>query len=137
MSDPVPEPTPLPSPVPPPLSPPPAAEMNSRTYATLMHLSAFSGFVIPSLSLFAPLVMWVIRKDRDPFVDSNGRNILNFQLSCLIYAVLFIPLCFILFGFAFLGALALFNLVCNVIGASRANDGISWKYPLAISFFKV
>ncbi len=110
--------------------------MTVRPYVTLMHLSAFSGFIIPAASFLAPLVMWILKKDQEPLVDANGKNIMNFQISCLIYGVVFALLCFVLIGIPLLIALGIANFVCNIIGAIKANDGITWKYPLAIPFFK-
>lgn len=107
---------------------------NNRGYATVLHLSALAGYFFPFGSVIAPLVMWLLKKDEDRFVDRTGRAVLNFQISVMIYFVLCIPLWFILIGIPMMFALWIFGLVATIIGAVKANDGLVWKYPLAIPF---
>ena len=124
------------SPAPTPVSNGSIGGMSSRTYATLMHVSAFAGFIIPTASIIAPLVMWILKKDEDSFVNENGKYILNFQISTVIYALVALILCFVLIGVPLLFLIGIGNFTCIIIGALKANQGIAWKYPLAIPFFR-
>ncbi|WGK64262.1 DUF4870 domain-containing protein [Croceiramulus getboli] len=60
---------------------------NSRTLASLMHLSTFSKWFIPFGNFIAPLILWSVVKKDSRFIDNHGRQALNFQLSLLIYTV--------------------------------------------------
>lgn len=96
------------------------------------HLSAFSGFLIPFGNIIGPLVMFLLKKDEYPFGGSQAREALNFNISCLIYAVISLVLSLILIGFVMLIALGIFWIVSTIIATIRANEGLSYQYPLTI-----
>ena len=101
-----------------------------RTWATLIHLSGLAGFVFPFGNLIAPLVLWLIRKDRSSFLDNQGREALNFQIAFSIYAILSGLLIFLLIGFVLLPVVLIGGLVLMIIAAIRANEGTRYRYPL-------
>ncbi|MCF8309771.1 MAG: DUF4870 domain-containing protein, partial [Bacteroidales bacterium] len=59
-----------------------------KKWAMLVHFSALSGLVIPFGNLLGPLVVWLLKKDQSVFVDDQGKEALNFQLSMLIYSLI-------------------------------------------------
>lgn len=56
-------------------------------WAMMCHLSTFLGFLIPGLSLIAPIVIWAAKRERDDLVCQNGRNVINFVLSFWLYTL--------------------------------------------------
>jgi len=68
-------------------------------------------------------------------MDEHGKNILNFQLSLLVYTLICIPL-IIFFGLGLLGlfAIAAIAIICPVINAIKASNGEVSKYPLSLNF---
>ena len=64
-----------------------AVDEDAKQKAMLIHLSAAFGLVIPFGSLIMPLVLWLIWKDRHAYIDTMGREAVNFHLSMLIYYV--------------------------------------------------
>jgi uncharacterized Tic20 family protein len=115
--------------------PPPANTKDERTWAMLCHISVFSMFIFPLGNIIGPLVIWLIKKEEYPLVDDQGREVLNFQISVIIYAVISALLIFVLIGIPLLIALAIIDIILTIIGAMRANDGIKYRYPLTIRFF--
>ncbi len=111
--------------------------MSNHSYAILMHLTILLDFPFFPLGIAIPLILWLFKRDRDTFIDHAGRNILNFNLSLLLYSLLCVPFVF-LFGLGMLGLflLALLGLICPVLGAIRASEGRVYEYPFAISFLK-
>jgi uncharacterized Tic20 family protein len=108
--------------------------MAENSYCLLMHLSILlSG---SGLGIVAPIVLWAVNKDESPVIDQHGKNIFNFLISMLIYAVASIPLFFIGVGILTFIAVAIAMIVCPIIAGIKANDGIYWPYPLCIRFFK-
>ncbi|HSQ77993.1 MAG TPA: DUF4870 domain-containing protein [Nitrospirota bacterium] len=107
-----------------------------RTYAMFCHLGALSGFVVPFGNIIVPLVLWLIKKDSSPFIDMNGRESLNFQISMLIYSLISAVLILIVVGIFLLAGLWIFNLVIVIIAGVRAESGEQFKYPLTIRFIK-
>jgi uncharacterized Tic20 family protein len=45
-------------------------------------------------------------------------------------------LCFVLIGILLVPVLVVLNIVFPIIGGLKANEGVVWKYPLSIPFFK-
>jgi len=61
---------------------------NDKNIATVMHLSALTQYVIPFGNYIFPIIIWSTKKDQSEFVDANGKQVLNFQLSIFIYSVI-------------------------------------------------
>lgn len=109
-------------------------EADNSAYLTLMHLSQFSGYLIPGLGFILPLVLWLVKSD-DRAVNMHGKNIANFMISMLIYMAVCAILCIVLIGIPMLVGICIMQFVCIIIAAIKANNGEYWKYPLSISFF--
>lgn len=107
-----------------------------RTYGMLCHLAALAGYVIPLGTILGPLVVWLLKRDSSPFVDEQGKEALNFQISCMIYILISIILCLILVGFVLLIAIGIAELILVIMAAVKANEGVSFRYPLTIRFIK-
>lgn len=107
---------------------------NVRQLAVLMHLSALLGYFIPLANLLIPLVIWLVKKDESVDIDAVGREVINFNLSMLIYAVIGFILTFVLIGVLVLLGLWIFGMVVTIIAALRANDGWRYRYPVTIRF---
>ena len=112
-------------------------EQQARTYGMLCHLLALAGFIgIPFGNIIGPLVIWLVKKDQYPFVDDQGKESLNFQISLTIYAAVSAILMLVAIGFVLLAAVAVFGLVMIIIAAVQANQGVAYRYPLTIRFLK-
>jgi uncharacterized protein len=107
-----------------------------RNWAMLCHLSAFAGFFFPFGGIIGPLICWLSRKDESAWVNINGRNSLNFQLSILLYIVLTIPLCFIIVGIPIIILLVTLKIIFTIIASIKASKGELFKYPLLIPFIQ-
>ncbi|OYU80333.1 MAG: hypothetical protein CFE23_09715 [Flavobacterium sp. BFFFF1] len=61
---------------------------NYNTTASIMHLSTFSQYLFPLGNFVFPIVIWSSTKDKSAYVDQQGKEVINFQLSIFIYQVL-------------------------------------------------
>ena len=118
-------------------------EMNrdARMWAMLCHLAGFAFLlpVVPGIgSVIGPLILWLIKKDQYPFVDEQGKEALNFQITMLIYGLVAGLLMFICIGFLLLPAVVIVDIVLIIIAAIKVNDGYHYRYPypLIIRFIK-
>ena len=59
--------------------------LNARSYCTLIHVSQLSSFVIPSLGIILPIVLWIAHKDQNEDINQHGRVTANWVLSLLVY----------------------------------------------------
>jgi len=113
------------------------SEKDERTWATFCHLAAFAGVLVPYCgNIIGPLVVWLLKRQESAFVDGNGKEAVNFQISMTIYLAVASLLLLALVGFLLLPALIIFGIVCVIMAAVRANDGKEFRYPLCIRFIK-
>ena len=108
--------------------------MNKHSFLPLMHLSQFSGVVIPFLGFVVPVFLWISCKE-DEEVDRHGKNIMNFMVSWAIYYVIAGLLCFLLIGVPMLFLLGILHLIFIVKAAMQASKGEYWEYPMSFRFF--
>lgn len=57
----------------------------NKNTAILMQLSAYTQYIIPLGNYIFPIIIWSLKKNDSTFVDYNGKQIINFQLSLLVY----------------------------------------------------
>ena len=102
----------------------------------LTHLSQLLTYITGFGGLIVPLVIWITQRDRIYTMDEQGKEIVNFQLSLIIYALVCIPL-ILAFGLGILGfiALGILSVIYPIINAIRASNGQVPKYPLSLNFF--
>ena len=93
------------------------------------HFAAFLGLVLPFGNLIGPLIVWQIKKDVHPFIDDQGKEALNFQISVALAAVLCFLLMVVVIGFPLLALLSAAALVLVVIAGIKANEGQAYRYP--------
>ena len=82
--------------------------------------------------ILGPLIVWLVKKDQSSYLDRQGRELLNFQLSYLLYAFLSFWLCFILIGVPLLFAIGIATIVLTIIGIVNAAEGKVYRFPLTI-----
>src|SRR5882724_11810652 len=58
----------------------PEPDHDAKRTAVLAHLFGIFSFV-------GPLIVWMIKKEEGPFVDDQGKEALNFQITVLIVSV--------------------------------------------------
>ena len=107
---------------------------DERTFGMLCHLAAFCGFVIPFGSIIGPLVIWLIKRDSSSFIDDQGRESLNFQISIVIYGIVSAILIFVGIGILLSIAVGIFWFVMTLIASVKSNEGTVYRYPLTIRF---
>jgi len=109
---------------------------DERMWGMLCHLSTFAGYLIPFGNILGPLVIWLIKKDEYAFVEDQGKEALNFQISITIYSLVSGILVLAIIGLPLLIAVIIFDVVMTVIAAVKANGGEYYRYPLTIRFVK-
>ncbi|MFT5958352.1 MAG: putative Tic20 family protein [Polaribacter sp.] len=135
-----------------------------NTNAFLIHISAFAGFVFPFGHIITPLIAWQTLKDRSPFLDKQGKEAVNFNLSYTLYSFILtlaiIPLAIgtfftnfnnldtfnfnlnmpNIFGFIGIGVVSgilyVAGIALVIIAAIKAKEGENYNYPFTIKFIK-
>jgi uncharacterized Tic20 family protein len=104
----------------------------ARTFGMLCHIGALAGYILPLGNVLGPLVFWLMKKDTHPFVDEQGKESLNFQITVTIAYAVFGGLSFFLIGIPFLLATGVAALVLEIIAGIKANSGISYRCPFTL-----
>ncbi|HZZ18997.1 MAG TPA: DUF4870 domain-containing protein [Opitutaceae bacterium] len=119
-----------------PISQPPVVSFTSseRLWSVLCHLSYFFGLAL--LAFLFPMVVYLVMRSDSAFVTHHAREALNFHLSLLVYALLCVPLIFIVVGIPLLVAIGIAGIVCSIVAAVKASEGVYYQYPLSIRFFR-
>ncbi len=105
---------------------------DDRNWAVIAHLSAYAGHFFPFGHIIGPLVVWLLRRESSPFVEDQGKEALNAQISYTLYAIVAGVLCFILIGFPLLLAIWIADVVLVLLAAISASKGRAYRYPLVL-----
>ena len=105
-----------------------------RTMGTLSHAIPLVAMVVSAgtLGFVASLILYLIYKDKGPFVRENAANSLNIQITTGIVLLISIPLMFILIGFLTFAAALVVAFVLHLLGAIKANRGEWWRPPMTL-----
>lgn len=104
--------------------------IDERSWAMGCHLIALVA------NFMGPLIFWLVKRESSPFIDEQGKEALNFQLSIMLYTVISYVAIFFIIGVFLLPAVLIFDLVCVIIAATKAYSGIHFRYPACIRFIK-
>ena len=110
--------------------PPSMTPADEKLWSTLVHLGGlFFGFL-------APLIGYLILKDRGPFVRAHTATALNFQLTLIIAYIVGGLLTIVFVGIFIIFAAYILNIVFCIVAAVKANAGQWYTYPMSIPFVK-
>ncbi len=112
--------------------PPPAISSTSeeRTLALLCHLGGVIG------SFVVPLIIWLVKKDQSKFLDDQGKEALNFQITMAIALLISFATIFIFIGAVLFPAVIVVNIVFCILGGLEANKGKLYRYPFTLRLIK-
>jgi len=84
------------------------------------------------IGFVAPLVIWLIYKDRGRYVADQAKEALNFQITVTIAATISSILIFAFIGIVLLPAVLIVALVLMIMAAIAANKGEAYRYPVSL-----
>lgn len=104
---------------------------DDRRWAMLCHLAALAGLFVPlALNIVGPLVVWLFKREESAFVDDQGKEAINFNITASIVLFLLSWTVFLLVTIPLLAIVAVAWFVLVLIAMLRANSGIAYRYPL-------
>lgn len=137
---------------PPPYEPPHVeggtVSAEERQWAMFAHLSALIGGVLTagwagSIGCFVgPLIIWLVKKDTMPFVDDQGKEALNFNITVAAVFLALLILSIVTLGIGLVIAvpawiiIGLAWLVLTIIAGIKANEGVRYRYPFTLRLIK-
>ena len=99
----------------------PPDDTNWRLYLELL---SFTAFIFPVGQVAGPLILWLVKKDTIPQVNEEGKRVINFNLSWLLWGIVSCGL----------GFIALF--VIAIISTLKAANREPLQHPWTIAFLK-
>ena len=110
---------------------------DEKQWGMFTHLSALATFVLPVAgNIIGPLIIYMIKKDEYEFVNDQGKEVLNFQITwSIIFAISFI-LIFAGIGIFMLVGFGLAWLVLVITASVAASNGSYYRYPFTIKFLQ-
>ena len=105
---------------------------DERQWAMFAHLSALIGFIIPFGNLLGPLIIWLMKKETMPFVDQQGKEALNFQITVTIAMMVSAILIIVVIGFVLMFVIGLAALILTIMAGIKANEGVAYRYPFTL-----
>lgn len=110
---------------------------DARMWAMIAHLAGFLGYFLPVIgSLIGPLIVWQLKKDLHPYVDEQGKEALNFQITVMIAGLICALLMLVVIGFLLIWVVIVGAIVLMIIAAIKANEGVSYRYPFCLRLIK-
>ncbi|MGL4178608.1 MAG: DUF4870 domain-containing protein [Dermatophilaceae bacterium] len=108
-----------------------------RQWGMLAHIIGGVGFITTAIGGFiGTLVVYLVYKDRGPFVRAHAANSLNVQITTFIGLVIGGITFIFVIGIFIIVAVAVWTVVVHIIGAVKANKGEWYDPPLTIKFVK-
>ena len=103
-----------------------------RNLAIIAHLSGCIGILAGGLLGFiGPLVIYLLKKDSSPYVETQAKEALNFQITVFLIGLVCVALagisCGTLFPLVFV-PMGL-QLLFGIIAALAVRDGSNYRYP--------
>lgn len=127
-----------------PPAPAPMLESEARTWAMLAHIIAAAASVMSAgtIAFVAPLIIWLLYKDRSALVAHHGKQNLNLQITALVFGVGAVLIGIVTLGVGLFitlplwGLYVLYALIISIVAGVKAYNGEYYSIPLAIPFIK-
>ena len=103
---------------------------NSKNLAMLCHLLGLL------TNFLGPLNLWIIKKEEDEFVNEQGKEALNFQITLAIAYIVGTITSFFCVGFILIAIAGVADLVFCIMACLAASKGEHYRYPASIRLIK-
>jgi uncharacterized Tic20 family protein len=113
----------------------PAMTDQEKKWAMFCHLGGFAVFILPYVvvgQIVVPLVIWLMKKQESTYIEQQGRDALNFQISITICLAIAALLSTIMIGIPILIALLIYDIVMMIKAAEAVSAGRPFHYPHCI-----
>ena len=102
----------------------------------LCHLCGLLGLIVPTGNVIGPLMIWLLKKDEHPFIEEQGREALNFQITFTIALMVSVFLVLVSVGLFLLVILGIADLILILMASLAASRGEHYRYPFSIKFLQ-
>lgn len=108
-------------------------EKQDRYWLIMLHAS---GLCIVFFPVVVPLIIWISKKDEVEGMKAHGADVLNFQISMLIYLATCGILAVLLITIPILIFLAIFSVIVITINTIKVMNDQPYRYPMSMKILK-
>ncbi|MGM0375845.1 MAG: DUF4870 domain-containing protein [Bacteroidota bacterium] len=102
---------------------------DEKNWGMYCHLAGFAGLLIPFGNVLGPLLIWILKKEKYPFVEVEGKEALNFQITVSIAGIIAGLLSVVLIGIPLLIAIGILAIIFMIKAVMETNEGRPYRYP--------
>ena len=106
--------------------------LNEKQWVIFCHAGALAGLIIPFGNIIVPAIIWSMKKEESEWIDDQGKESLNFQISMTIYLFVAGLLVFLLVGIPLLILLGIADLAFIIIAIIKSDKGERYRYPFTL-----
>jgi uncharacterized Tic20 family protein len=111
------------------------SKLRDRLISALCHIGGIFAS-IPLIGVAVPFVLWQVFKGESAFVDANGKEAFNFQMTLLLIRIPSYVLFIVGIGVIMIAVVELASILFSIIAAARAIRGLEYQYPMRYRFIK-
>ena len=101
---------------------------DERNVAMLAHLCGFAGLIVPLGNIIAPLIIWLLHRDKSEFIADQALESLNFNITIILAGIACGVLIFVGIGILLGLALGIVWIIGTVLAAVRASEGQRYRH---------
>lgn len=100
---------------------------DERTFAVLSHILCIVVW------LFAPLIIYLLKKDESAYIAAHAKESLNFQITISIICLI---LTLTIVGILLIWVVAIYATIMIIIATIKASDNKLYRYPFTLRLIK-
>ena len=114
-----------------PMGAPTSPSADERQWAMFTHLSG-----LLCLTFVIPLILWQMKKDQSVYLDQQGKEAVNFQITFLGFFVICHLLAFLIIPPILAYLASIYWLVATILAGVKAYNNEPFKYPITLRLIK-
>lgn len=112
-----------------------APTQDEKTMGLVAHIGTIAGNFF-GVGFLVPLILMLTKGKESSFIREHSVESLNFQITVFIAALVGVATSCIGIGILLLVVVGIGALVMSIIAGLKANEGVSYRYPVAIRLVK-
>ncbi len=109
---------------------------NEKQWVIFCHAGGLAGLIVPFGHIIVPAIIWTMKKEDSEWIDEQGKESLNFQISMTIYLFIAGLLVILLVGLPLLVLLGIADLALVIIAIIKSDKSERYRYPFTLRLIK-
>jgi uncharacterized protein len=107
----------------------------AKNWGALCHAAALLGLfpLVGFGHIVGPLIVWLVKRNDHPYIDEQGKESINFQISVMMYSIF---LACIIIGIPLIFVLLVADVVLVITATVKASNGELYRYPFCLRLIK-